>query len=164
MRRTRWSLPIAIVLGLALFGVAAADRDSDVPLTEVPDEVKRAAKKAVPGIRLLKAEINRSGPQLKYELTGSLSGAQYEIEVTEDGELLEVKQKGGAEIQPSELPEVVQEAVRDALPGAELVAAQIVRRKQGHVYEIEALLDGRGYDIVVQPDGKLLEVEEQQED
>ncbi len=66
----------------------------EIPLSEVPDVVMQAALAAVPGITLKEAEMDSEDGGLTYDLEGVLDGVEYEIEVSPDGEVLEVEIEG----------------------------------------------------------------------
>ncbi len=63
----------------------------EVPLSEVPDNVIDAALAAVPGIELEEAEVETENGIVIYDIEGELDGVEYEIEVTEAGEVLEIE-------------------------------------------------------------------------
>jgi len=66
--------------------------EEEIPLSEVPQVVKDAAAAAVPGIVLEEASRETEDERVIYELEGEANGTEYEIEVTEDGEVLEVEE------------------------------------------------------------------------
>ncbi|MFG0330081.1 MAG: PepSY domain-containing protein [Phycisphaerales bacterium] len=71
------------------------DDDEDeieIPLDEVPDHVKDAAIAAVPGIVLEEAEMETEDGVVVYDLEGEVDGVEYEVEVAEDGTVLEVEE------------------------------------------------------------------------
>jgi len=82
---------------LALFPVLAYGKD--IPLSEVPKVVIEAAKKAIPGFEIHKAEKEREWGRLVYELEGvsTADGERYEIELTRKGKVLEIEkgEEGG---------------------------------------------------------------------
>ncbi len=65
--------------------------EKDIPLDKVPTAVLEAAQKAVPGIKLTEAEVERTIKGLVYEIEGTLDGKEYEIEVSSDGKVLEIE-------------------------------------------------------------------------
>jgi hypothetical protein len=65
------------------------EHELEIPLSSVPQKVRAAAEKAVPGIKLSEAEVESV---LAYELTGAAQGKRYEIEVTSEGQVLEAEQ------------------------------------------------------------------------
>jgi hypothetical protein len=68
----------------------------EIPLSDVPVAARAAAEGAVPGIRLTEAEVEEEQGRLVYELEGVLDGMEHEIEVTAEGEVLEVEEPEGA--------------------------------------------------------------------
>ena len=67
--------------------------EKNIPLNEVPDAVLKAAQKAVPGIELTEAEVERTLKGFVYEVEGTLDGKEYEIEVSSDGKILEIEEE-----------------------------------------------------------------------
>jgi hypothetical protein len=67
-----------------------SEHELDIPVSAVPQQVRAAAEKAVPGIKLSEASVESV---LAYELTGSAQGKRYEIEVTSEGQILEAEQE-----------------------------------------------------------------------
>jgi hypothetical protein len=68
--------------------------EREIPLSDVPAAARLAAELAVPGIRLTEAEVEMEDGRLVYELEGVVDGLEYEIEVTAEGEVLEVEGPG----------------------------------------------------------------------
>ena len=58
--------------------------EKEIPLNEVPDVVLKAAQKAVPGIVLTEAEVEKTSKGVVYEIEGTLDGKDYEIELSSD--------------------------------------------------------------------------------
>jgi len=67
------------------------DDEDKVPLAQVPQVVKDAAAKAVPGIVLEEAERETEGGQVVFNLEGEAGGKDYELEITAEGKVLEVE-------------------------------------------------------------------------
>jgi hypothetical protein len=65
-----------------------AEHELTVPLTALPPAVLDAARKAVEGIELQEAEVESV---LVYELEGEVGEKEYELEVTAEGQVLEVE-------------------------------------------------------------------------
>ena len=85
-------LVVALLLAGGI-GVLAKVQEKEVPLSEVPEAVLDAAQKAVEGIELEEAEVEEEDGVLVYELEGTAQGAEYEIELTADGKVLEVERE-----------------------------------------------------------------------
>ena len=85
-----------LVLMSAIFSFAVpviAEDDEEIELADVPQKVKDAAIAAVKGIKLTEASIEKEDGKTVYELEGTVDGKEYEIEVDEDGKVLEVEQE-----------------------------------------------------------------------
>jgi hypothetical protein len=63
----------------------------EIPLSEVPANVREAAQEAVPGLALEKAEREREKGRLVYCLEGRADGERVEVEVSAEGEVLEIE-------------------------------------------------------------------------
>lgn len=67
------------------------DWEEEIPLDEVPEAVMAAALRALPGAVFEEAERELERGRLVYELEGTHEGERVEIELTEDGEVLEIE-------------------------------------------------------------------------
>ena len=91
-------LPLVIVVFMLVLGApisreAAAREDIDIALAKVPDKILAAAEKAVPGITLTEAEIEKTSEGDIYELEGTSGGKEYEVKVSAEGKVLKVKEE-----------------------------------------------------------------------
>ncbi len=78
--------------------MAAVDADSDdgeeeIPLDQVPANVKSAAQAAVPGLILEEAERETEDGTVVYSLEGTADGQEYEVEVSAAGKVLEIEKE-----------------------------------------------------------------------
>ncbi|MHC4627080.1 MAG: PepSY domain-containing protein [Planctomycetota bacterium] len=91
-----WYFVIGLVLVCGL-GCATLDElfehEKEIPLSEVPAAAAAAAKGAVEGIELTEAEVEKEDGQTVYDIEGTANGKEYTIEVTADGEVLEVEEE-----------------------------------------------------------------------
>ena len=69
------------------------EKEEDIALENVPSVVITAAKSEVPGIELTEAEIEKEDGTTVYELEGTKGDYEYELEITADGKLLELKKE-----------------------------------------------------------------------
>ena len=67
------------------------DDDIEIPLSDVPQKVIDAARSAVPGIVFEEASVEMEDGLEVFELEGEADGVEYEIEVTAEGEVLEIE-------------------------------------------------------------------------
>ena len=75
------------------YGEEAEDEDEeiDVPVDELPDNIKQAVESAVPGGKITEAELEMEDGKQIYEVTVEKDGKEFEVEVSKDGEVLEVE-------------------------------------------------------------------------
>ncbi|MHC4704743.1 MAG: PepSY domain-containing protein [Planctomycetota bacterium] len=88
------------VIGLVLIcglGCATLDElfenEKEIPLSEVPAAAMKAAQGAVEGIELTEAEVEKEDGRMVYDIEGTANGKEYTIEVTAEGEVLEVEEE-----------------------------------------------------------------------
>ena len=67
------------------------DDEIDVPVDELPDNIKQAVEAAVPGGDITEAELEMEDGQQVYEVTVEKDGQEFEVEVSKDGEVLEIE-------------------------------------------------------------------------
>ena len=90
-------------LCLTLSASSSEEKEREIPLSEVPEQVIAADKAAVEGITLTEAEIEESSEGLVYEIEGFVGDIEYEIEITAEGEVLEVEMEEEEEELPEEM-------------------------------------------------------------
>jgi len=64
-------------------------KDGDIPLAQVPEKIKKIARKAVKGLQFTEAEIDDGN----YELEGYVDGVKYEVEITPEGKVVKIEKK-----------------------------------------------------------------------
>jgi uncharacterized membrane protein YkoI len=64
------------------------------------------------------------------------------------------------EVSLEDVPRVVLDSARKAVPGITIDAAEIEEEDGEQVYELSGEADGKSYEIEVSPSGEVLEVEE----
>ena len=67
--------------------------EREIPLSDVPVNVIRAAEAEFPGIRFTEAEIESNGGVEVYELEGELDGKEIELKISPDGEVLQIAEE-----------------------------------------------------------------------
>jgi uncharacterized membrane protein YkoI len=129
--------------------------ETRVALSKLPPKVLAAAKARFPGAKLIKAEKETEDGKLEYEIVLEHQGQRLEAEFTPEGEYLETE----VSIKVEDLPKPVTEGLQAKYAGAEYRHAGKVTKKDGEiVYEVViSLSDGRRGEVVVSPEGKILE-------
>ncbi|MBN2442836.1 MAG: hypothetical protein JXJ04_15875 [Spirochaetales bacterium] len=74
-----------------LISTKSDNDDDEIPLSEVPENVKATAYTALPGIVLVEAELEIKKSGEIYELEGNLDGMAYELKIKADGTLLKIE-------------------------------------------------------------------------
>lgn len=69
----------------------APDGDEEIPLDQVPQLVKDAARAAVPGFVIESAEKETEDGVVLYSLEGEAGGEEVEVEVSTAGKVLEIE-------------------------------------------------------------------------
>lgn len=128
-----------------------------VPLREVPRPVRDAVQTRFPDARILRAERDREGGAVVYEVTLRHQGRALDVTLTPEGTVRLIKR----EVAAGEVPEPVARALRDAYPGATWQVIEAVSRVQGareelSHYEVD-LMTARWQrlEVAVGPDGAL---------
>lgn len=92
-----WYLVFGLILICGL-GCATLDdlfeQEKEVPLSDVPAVALEAAQGAVDGVNITEAEMEKEDGQTVYVFEGDANGKEYEIEVTPEGKVNEVEEKG----------------------------------------------------------------------
>ena len=92
-----------LVSGIVALGIAGDEEDNDdgntdeaeaIPLAEVPTEVLEAVNKALPVGEIKGAKKEVEDGMVIYAIVKAVDGVEYEIEVTEDGVVVEVEKEG----------------------------------------------------------------------
>jgi len=88
-------LSVITLLTLTLLGACSKNNDEiEIPISEVPADIITIVQNILPGIALSEAEKELEGETVIYELEGKLiNGKQYEIEITESGEIIKIELK-----------------------------------------------------------------------
>jgi hypothetical protein len=164
-------VPSTFVLCLVLACAGKADRDlsevaddldqEPISLDALPHAVEAAALEAVPGLVLTRAE--REGAQV-FCLYGETNDLFYELELTADGQVLELEESGTEEEEERRLPlyrvpRGIREAASNAMPGFVARRAEIEIENGVTVYCLVGTVDGVAYELEVTATEGVLETE-----
>jgi uncharacterized membrane protein YkoI len=134
----------------------------------VPEAVVKAVNETFPNAEIEKAQMEKDSGVVVYDI--ELTGDRGELEVAEDGTILEVT----VFIEMKDVPEAAATVIRKAASGAEIkeiekaearaeikkdgTATRIVKiDNPSFVYEVELAKGGRTGELQVAPDGKIVE-------
>lgn len=137
----------------------------------LPQPVRAAAERALPGLRLREIARELRGGETRYELRAVAEGREYELVVRADGELLKVEEDQDDDIpapdeddEPGEtaleqVPANVKEAAEAAVNGVVLTKA-VKETEGGQVfYELNGSVEGIRCEFKISEDGEVVELE-----
>ncbi|MBY0423198.1 MAG: PepSY domain-containing protein, partial [Parvularculaceae bacterium] len=131
------------VMSLLLAFVVAAQAALAMTLQDVPDRVRNAALRAVPGVVLKSVSTEVENGVTIYEFAAEKDGAKLEIDVDEKGELQEVEWP----CDRPDLPPKVRETLDRVAPGFMGVMERSERPRGVVVYEFEGVSRGAPVEI-----------------
>jgi uncharacterized membrane protein YkoI len=158
MRGIMGRLAGSTVVGLVLLALVAQanGQDQKVPLDKVPQKVMEAVKARFPGAELTSVSKETADGQVIYDIELKHQGRKYEMDIKEDGTVLEVEK----EIAVKDLPAPVTKALLAKYPNAtikEIMEVNLVKGKQETPDHYEVLLvtaDKKELEVEVSLDGK----------
>jgi uncharacterized membrane protein YkoI len=162
MRRIIGSLGVSAVLGLVLLAPVALAQDKEKAkeekLTEdkIPAKVLAAVKGRFPGAKITSASRERADGKVVYDIELEQKGRKYEMDIQEDGTILEVEK----EVPLKEVPEAVTRALQAKYPGATIEIVMEVnlvkdKKETPDHYEVTIVgADKKKKEVIVSLDGK----------
>lgn len=129
---------------------------ADLPVAQAPEEVRKAAEAAVPGLSFasVERELRKDGGVLFEFKDGRVENdaGKYDTKVISADGRARVWE---AEMPPALLPESVREAALKAVPGIELTQGEFVSEDQVF-YRVEGRVAGRKCEITVSEAGEVI--------
>jgi hypothetical protein len=127
------------------------DDGEQIPVRALPVAVRRALGELA-GDHDFVTSVEREHGVTVYEARWEEAGRSIEVEVTAEGDLLEIEEIVAAE----SVPAAVCRAAEVGLPGAVVLT---YRKKTVFNYEVEAVIDGREHEVLIHPTGRFLDDE-----
>jgi uncharacterized membrane protein YkoI len=164
-RFTSW-LSASVVAGLVVFVVGGRADDRKTSPDKLPAKVKAALNGRFPGGTVTSAEKEIENGQLVYDLELKHNGRKYEMDVREDGTIMEIEK----EVAFKDLPEAVTKALEDKFPKASYEEAMEVNKVEGKKetlthYEVTLVTAGKKkLEVEVSLEGKILKSGKAEED
>lgn len=140
-----------LLVGMPL--IALAGEEKEIPLAEVPAEMKSKAETLLEGFVLKKAQVESEDDGSKtWELIGEHEGIVTEIDFNEDGSLQEYEKQ----LALKQVPFAVRKAIHQAYPGIEFREFEASFNEHHKVFQYEVVgdLEGKALDLEVSPDGR----------
>ena len=139
--------------------------DEDIPLSQVPENIKKIAKKAVEGLKLTEAELEDG----VYELKGYVEDRKYEVKITPKGKVVKIEKKDkkkkekkddDEDISLSQVPENIKKIAEKAVIGLKLTEAEL----EDGVYELKGYVKDQKYEVKITSKGKVVKIEKEEDD
>jgi len=169
MLRTRWMwMGFVALVGVALVASAVYAKEEAKAKVELPEAVAAAVRAACPGAEIDKVDVEKEAGITLYDI--EFKPGQGEIEVAEDGTIIDVT----TIVQMKDVPEAAAKAIQKAAEGATIkqlekaeVRAEIQKEgekgkivkldKPKYVFEAELVKGDQEGEIAVAPDGTIVE-------
>ncbi len=158
----------AVVLAFSFLCLQACSSQEEyerkVTETEVPPAVLQAFAKAYPSAEVRGYAEEREGGKKIYEISFTHEGKSMDVTYTVEGELFEVEET----IDPADLPQSAHDEINNKFKDAQIKIAEKVAKSGRLAYEVKIDVQENGalkrYELVFDPDGKLLKQELERED
>jgi hypothetical protein len=130
----------------------ADDDEESIPLSDVPPKARAAILAHAGAAEIAEVEVEEEGGVKFYEAEWTVDGAEHEVVVSAEGELVAQEE----EIPLSAAPGAVQQAVKQAFPtGSKISVDKVIVV----VYEVEAKVGDEEEEILVISTGQRIEIE-----
>lgn len=152
----RWlSISAVVCLVLLAAGVLADEKAEKITADKLPQKVKDSIKDRFPGSEVTSAEKENEKGQVMYDIELKHEGRKYEMDIKEDGTIVEIEK----EIASKDVPEAITKAVKKKYPTATIKEVMEVNKVTGKEekpthYEVTIEMDGKKKEVVVSLDGK----------
>ncbi|MHC4937546.1 MAG: hypothetical protein ACYTHK_01085 [Planctomycetota bacterium] len=131
---------------------AIVEIEADIPIADLPKNIRDEAMKQLPGGQITGAEYEVVGKARTYEVKMRKGGVNYEFVYDKDANLLESEK----EIRVQDAPKGVVEAAIASIPGSKFKSVEVITKGGDDVYHVKSTLKGGTYKVIVSPDGKVL--------
>jgi hypothetical protein len=157
-------LSAGVVLGLLAGSAVAADKAQKLTPSELPQKIMSTVKARLPGAQITSAEKETENGPVVYDLEMKDGGRKYEMDIKEDGTLVEIEKQ----IMDKDVPAAVSGAVKAKYAGAAIKEVMEVNSVKGKTetpehYEVVISTGGKDKEVVVSLDGKSVKEEAEEQ-
>lgn len=150
-------LPGVVLAALTAVTLGEDKKEEKIPLDKVPRAVMEAINARFPGANVESVERETEAGKVVYDVELKHKSRKYEMDIHEDGTVVELEKEVAAE----DVPEAVRKAVRAEFPRAKVREFMEVNRVKGKDetpihYEVTLSINGKEREVVVSLDGKVL--------
>ena len=158
-----WSGAVAIVTGFVFASVARSEdnKEEKVAVDKIPKKVMEVINKRFPDAKITSAEKETENGKVVYDIELTHKGRKYEMDIKEDGTILEIEN----EIPAKNLPEAVAKALEAKYPKSTIKEAMEVNKVKGKDekldhYEVTLeTAEKKSIEVTVSLDGKEIKEE-----
>ena len=148
---------LACVALSAALSVQAENEEADeseetIALADVPERVQQAIKRVAGDANVTEVEKEDDHGLTLYEAAWKDGDVEHEVVVNATGAVMETEQVVNAK----QVPKAVRDAAAKHLPKS---ATPEFERKRIILYEVEAMVDGKEVGFLVDPSGRIMELE-----
>ncbi len=153
MRNSRWIALATLALLVAGSDPAKADGDEKVKFADLPEVVRKTIKAKYPEAKIGGASKETEDGETTYEVELTIDGQAIDIVLDSDGDIEGVER----EIPAEDLPRAVLVAAKTKFPDAKIGKVEEITADDVVVYELTFRIKGKDTEIVMSPNGKILE-------
>ena len=144
---------VVLILMVVLNGCEMFSKE--VKLEDVPPAAQAVIESHTSGEAIEKITREKEEEKHVYKVEYKKDGRKFELEVDEDGKILEVEEF----MKMEDLPLAVQETVKTESAGAEIKELVLETKEGKTFYEVEFEKDGKEYEVKILEDGTVLKRE-----
>ncbi len=143
-----------------------ADGEEKVPLDKVPKAIRDAVNNRFPDAKLNKVSKEKEDGNVVYDIELQHKGRKYEMDIKEDGTILEIEK----EVAAKDLPEAVAKAIEARYPKAAIQEIMEVNKVKGaeekpdHYEVLIVTANKKKLEIEVSLDGKTINLGKAEKD
>src|SRR5438128_1649972 len=156
-----WLSTSAVICLVMLATSALADEKAEkISPDKLPQKIKDAIKDRFTGSDLTGAEKEKENEQIMYDIELKHEGRKYEMDIKEDGTIVEIEK----EVAANDVPEAITKAVKKKYPTATIKEVMEVNKVTGKEekpihYEVTIETAGKKKEVIVSLDGKSVKTE-----
>ncbi len=144
---------VVLILTAALNGCAMYSKK--VELGDVPPTAQTVIESHTSGGTIEEITFEKEEGKHFYKVEYKKNGREFELQIDDDGNVLEIEES----MKMEDLPPAVQETVKTESAGGEIEELVLETEKGKTFYEVEFKKDGKEHEVKIAEDGTVLERE-----
>jgi uncharacterized membrane protein YkoI len=142
-------------------GLRADDKPEKIPLDKIPKIIKAAIDGRFPGAELTSVEKESENGQIVFDVELKHEGRKYEMDIKEDGTIMEIEKEIALKDVPKTITQAVQTKYADAVIKEVMEVNKVKDKKETPIhYEVTIqTADKKTKEVIVSLDGKTVKAE-----